>query len=123
MKMLGAKKLTAIIWVVLATLIFSALGLTIATIIDYENKKTKQVPTQVHAWSGSGTESNPYLITSTSDITTLSNNIVNEETMLKASEIACEELVFGSNMRASKEYRKAICKLLVKNALMEVSSC
>ena len=50
-------------------------------------------------------------------------NILNEENILKASEIACEELVFGSNMRASKEYRKAICKSLVKSALMEVSSC
>ena len=53
----------------------------------------------------------------------ISNNTLNEENILKASEIACEELVFGSNMRASKEYRKAICKSLVKNALMEVSSC
>ena len=46
----------------------------------------------------------------------ISNNILNEENILK-------ELVFGSNMRASKEYRKAICKSLVKSALMEVSSC
>ena len=46
-----------------------------------------------------------------------------KKNILKASEIACEELVFGSNMRASKEYRKAICKSLVKSALMEVSSC
>lgn len=53
----------------------------------------------------------------------LSNNELNEENIVKASEIACEELVFGSNMRASKEYRKAVCKSLVKNALMEVSSC
>lgn len=53
----------------------------------------------------------------------LSNNPINEENIIKASEIACEELVFGSNMRASKEYRKAVCKSLVKNALMEVSSC
>ena len=53
----------------------------------------------------------------------ISNNILNEENILKASEIACEELVFGSNMRASKEYRKAICKSLVKSALVEVSSC
>ena len=30
----------------------------------------------------------------------ISNNILNEENILKASEIACEELVFGSNMRA-----------------------
>lgn len=53
----------------------------------------------------------------------LSKNELNEENIMKASEIAVEELVFGSNMRASKEYRKAICKSLVKNALMEVSSC
>lgn len=53
----------------------------------------------------------------------LSNNELNEENIIKASEIASEELVFGSNMRASKEYRKAVCKSLVKNALMEVSSC
>lgn len=53
----------------------------------------------------------------------LSNNELNEENIVKASEIASEELVFGSNMRASKEYRKAVCKSLVKNALMEVSSC
>ena len=53
----------------------------------------------------------------------LSNNELNEENIIKASEIAAEELVFGSNMRASKEYRKAVCKSLVKNALMEVSSC
>lgn len=53
----------------------------------------------------------------------LSENELNEENIIKASEIVMEELVFGSNMRASKEYRKAICKSLVKNALMEVSSC
>ena len=51
------------------------------------------------------------------------NYYLRQENILKASEIACEELVFGSNMRASKEYRKAICKSLVKSALMEVSSC
>ncbi len=53
----------------------------------------------------------------------ISNNELNEENIIKASEIACEELTFGSNMRASKEYRKAVCKSLVKKALMEVSSC
>ncbi|MEG0857050.1 MAG: FAD binding domain-containing protein [Terrisporobacter sp.] len=53
----------------------------------------------------------------------ISSNILNEENIIKASEIASKELVFGSNMRASKEYREAICKSLVKNALMEVSSC
>lgn len=53
----------------------------------------------------------------------LSSNQLNEGNIIKASEIASEELIFGSNMRASKEYRKAVCKSLVKNALMEVSSC
>ncbi len=53
----------------------------------------------------------------------ISNHELNEENIIKASEIACEELTFGSNMRASKEYRKALCKALVKRALMEVASC
>ena len=53
----------------------------------------------------------------------LSNNELNNENIVKASKIAAEELSFGSNMRASREYRKAICISLVKNALMEVSSC
>ena len=53
----------------------------------------------------------------------LSNNELNNENIIKASKIAAEELSFGSNMRASREYRKAICISLVKNALMEVSSC
>lgn len=37
-----------------------------------------------------------------------------------ASILAAKELIFGSNMRASKEYREAICKVLVKRAIMEV---
>lgn len=53
----------------------------------------------------------------------LSNNELNNENIVKASKIAAEELSFGSNMRASREYRKAICISLVKSALMEVSSC
>lgn len=38
-----------------------------------------------------------------------------------AALIASEELVFGSNMRASGEYRKSLSKALVKKALKEVS--
>jgi CO/xanthine dehydrogenase FAD-binding subunit len=41
----------------------------------------------------------------------------------KASSIAAEELNFGSNMRGSSEYRKALCKVLVKRTIMEVSVC
>lgn len=38
----------------------------------------------------------------------------------KAALMASEELSFGSNMRGSKEYRQAICKVLVKRGIMEV---
>lgn len=41
----------------------------------------------------------------------------------KIVEIASNELDFGSNMRASLEYRKALCKVLLKRAIMEVVEC
>lgn len=50
----------------------------------------------------------------------LSNNEVNEVNIDKAIEIASEELTFGSNMRASRDYRKAMSKVLLKRAIMEV---
>ncbi|MBY2704323.1 FAD-binding protein, partial [Clostridioides difficile] len=50
----------------------------------------------------------------------LSNNEINEINIDKAVEIASEELTFGSNMRASREYRKAMSKVLLKRAIMEV---
>ena len=53
----------------------------------------------------------------------LSNNELNEVNIEKASLMASEELSFGSNIRGSKEYRKAICKSLVKKSLKEVSAC
>jgi CO/xanthine dehydrogenase FAD-binding subunit len=37
--------------------------------------------------------------------------------------MATEELEFGSNMRASKEYRKALCKVLIRRAVKEVLEC
>lgn len=40
-----------------------------------------------------------------------------------AARMASEELVFGSNMRATEEYRKAICKVLIKRAIKEVLEC
>lgn len=46
-----------------------------------------------------------------------------EENVIEASKKAAEELTFGTNTRGSKEYRKEICKVLVKRALKEVSSC
>jgi len=36
--------------------------------------------------------------------------------------LAVNELTFGSNMRGSEEYRRSICKVLVKRAIMEVLS-
>ncbi|UWD47033.1 FAD binding domain-containing protein [Clostridioides difficile] len=50
----------------------------------------------------------------------LSNNEINEPNIDRAIEIASEELTFGSNMRASKDYRKAMGKVLLKRAIMEV---
>ncbi len=44
----------------------------------------------------------------------LSNNEINEINIDKAVEIASEELTFGSNMRASRYYRKAMSKVLLK---------
>jgi CO/xanthine dehydrogenase FAD-binding subunit len=41
----------------------------------------------------------------------------------KAAQLASEELNFGTNMRGTAEYRKAICKALIKRAVMEVSEC
>ncbi|WIV12378.1 FAD binding domain-containing protein [Proteiniborus sp. MB09-C3] len=46
---------------------------------------------------------------------------ISEEGAYRAGEIASEELAFGSNTRGSAEYRKEICKVLVKRAIMEVS--
>ncbi len=43
-----------------------------------------------------------------------------EETAKKAGEMAAEELHFGSNDRGSAEYRKELCKVLVKKAILEV---
>ncbi|MDV3426342.1 MAG: FAD binding domain-containing protein [Bacillota bacterium] len=45
---------------------------------------------------------------------------INEVSVKKAGEIASEELDFGSDIRASEEYRKDISSVLVKRALLEV---
>ena len=39
-----------------------------------------------------------------------------------AAQKVAEELSFGTNMRGSAEYRKALCKVLVKRAIMEVKA-
>lgn len=53
----------------------------------------------------------------------LSKEEINEDIIEEVAKLASEELSFGSNMRASSEYRKAICSTLVKRAIMEVVQC
>lgn len=43
-----------------------------------------------------------------------------EENSAKAGEIASEKLDFGSDLRGSAEYRRELCKALVKRCIMEV---
>ncbi len=49
-----------------------------------------------------------------------SSATINEEIVNKTANIASEGLSFGSNYLASAEYRKDLCSVLVKRALMEV---
>jgi CO/xanthine dehydrogenase FAD-binding subunit len=44
-----------------------------------------------------------------------------EENATKAGEAAASELSFGSDLRGSADYRKQICSVLVKRAIMEVA--
>lgn len=46
---------------------------------------------------------------------------VNEENAVRAGEIASDSLQFGSDIRGSSEYRKELCKVLVKRSIMEVA--
>lgn len=50
----------------------------------------------------------------------LSNNNITNENIDKAVQIAVDELNFGTNMKASKEYRYAMARVLIKRAIMEV---
>lgn len=50
----------------------------------------------------------------------LSNNELTEENIGIAASMVSEEVVFGSNLKASKEYRTLMSKVLVKRALVEV---
>lgn len=53
----------------------------------------------------------------------LSDGIVNTEKINIVADMVTEELGFGDNMRATAEYRKSLCKVLVKRAIMEVLEC
>ncbi|NBG88629.1 FAD binding domain-containing protein [Isachenkonia alkalipeptolytica] len=52
----------------------------------------------------------------------LSGKKLSEKEMEQAGEILAEELVFGTNGRGTKEYRRAMGKVLLKKALQEVSA-
>ncbi len=51
----------------------------------------------------------------------LNGKDVKEGTIEQAAQMASEELMFGNDRRASKEYRKQLAKTLVKRALAEVA--
>lgn len=53
----------------------------------------------------------------------ISSEELSDEIVEKTAKIACEELSFGSNMRASGNYRKIISKVLIKRAIEEVIKC
>lgn len=50
----------------------------------------------------------------------LNKNGHSQNHISKACDIIAEEIVFGSNTRGSKAYRRDICKVLLKRALLEV---
>ncbi|WP_048571619.1 FAD binding domain-containing protein [Clostridium cylindrosporum] len=50
----------------------------------------------------------------------INSNEVNEETADMAGKIASEELKFGNNGLGSSEYRRHLCRALVKSAILEV---
>ena len=54
---------------------------------------------------------------------TLSKGNVSLEEIEQAAKEAAEELSFGTNMRGTAVYRKELCKVLVKRAIMEVKAC
>lgn len=45
---------------------------------------------------------------------------LNERSAVEAGKIAADNIQFGDNPRGSSEYRKAICPVLIKRALLEV---
>lgn len=53
----------------------------------------------------------------------LSKQELNGSLIEDVAQMVTEELTFGSNMRGSAEYRRAICKVIVKRTIMEVAAC
>ncbi len=50
-----------------------------------------------------------------------SQKVVSNEVMEEAANIAVEELKFGTNSKASKEYRMELAKVYIKRGLKEVT--
>lgn len=46
-----------------------------------------------------------------------------EDRMIEEAQALLEDVPFGTNMRASAEYRSHICKILLKRAIKEVAAC
>ena len=59
----------------------------------------------------------------TSASAALSKEKLSAEEIEDAAKKAAEELSFGTNMRGTAEYRKALCQVLVKRGIMEVLQC
>lgn len=53
----------------------------------------------------------------------LSNKELTVEQIERAAALAAEEITFGTNIRGTAEYRKAICRVLVKRGISEVLQC
>jgi len=53
----------------------------------------------------------------------LSNLDANCPRIEEIASIAADEMSFGTNMRGSAEYRRELCKVLVKQAVAEVAAC
>jgi len=47
--------------------------------------------------------------------------VVNESIIMECAKIASNEIILGTNSKATKEYRKEICKVLIKRGLQEVN--
>jgi CO/xanthine dehydrogenase FAD-binding subunit len=52
----------------------------------------------------------------------LSGSRLQKEDIERAAKTTADELEFGTNMRSSREYRQAVCEVLVQRAIQEVIS-
>ena len=75
MKVFRSKKSIMVIIVLLVTTVFSALGLSLVSIVGYFNIKQTQSSREASAWDGEGTFSNPYKIKSAEDLKELSKKV------------------------------------------------